>query len=80
MTHRPLDLLTVRRRILSCNSSLFVCASVIIFHFLWNHWAHCGIIEDGVLRVYARGRGQCCGLRCCLCFVSVGPRLPFSDL
>ena len=24
----------------------------IIFHFLWDHWAHCVIFENGVLLVY----------------------------
>ena len=24
----------------------------IIFHFLWDHWAHCGIFENGVLLLY----------------------------
>ena len=24
----------------------------IIFHFLWDHWAHCDIIENGVLLMY----------------------------
>ena len=24
----------------------------IIFHFLWDHWAHCGIFENGVLLMY----------------------------
>ena len=25
----------------------------IIFHFLWDYWAHYGVFEDGVLLVYA---------------------------
>ena len=24
----------------------------IIFHFLWDHWAHCGIFGNGVLLMY----------------------------
>ena len=24
----------------------------IIFHFLWDHWAYCGIFENGVLLMY----------------------------
>ena len=24
----------------------------IMFHFLWDHWAHCGIFENGVLLMY----------------------------
>ena len=24
----------------------------IYFHFRWDHWAHCGIFEDGVLLMY----------------------------
>ena len=24
----------------------------IIFHFLWDHWAHCGIFENRVLLMY----------------------------
>ena len=27
----------------------------IIFHFLWDHWAHCGIIENGVLMYTLEG-------------------------
>ena len=23
-----------------------------IFHFLWDHWANCGIFENGVLLMY----------------------------
>ena len=23
-----------------------------IFHFLWDHWAHCGIFKNGVLFMY----------------------------
>ena len=23
-----------------------------IFHFLWDHWAYCGIFENGVLLMY----------------------------
>ena len=23
-----------------------------IFHFLWDHWAHCDIFENGVLLMY----------------------------
>ena len=26
----------------------------IIFHFLWDHWADCGIFEDGVLPIYTQ--------------------------
>ena len=24
----------------------------IIFHFLWDHWAHCGTFDNGVLLMY----------------------------
>ena len=24
----------------------------LVFRFLWNHWAHCGIFENGVLLLY----------------------------
>ena len=24
----------------------------IIFHFLWDHWVHCGIFDNGVLLMY----------------------------
>ena len=35
----------------------------IMFHFLWDHWAHCGIFENGSsAHVYARGHKQCCTL------------------
>ena len=30
----------------------FITIVQIIFHFLWNHWAHCGIFENGVLVMY----------------------------
>ena len=26
--------------------------SAVIFHFLWDHWAHCGTFENGVLLMY----------------------------
>ena len=31
-----------------------VCITIvqIIFQFLWDHWAHCDIFEDGVLLMY----------------------------
>ena len=29
-----------------------------IFHFLWDHWAHCGIFENGVLLMYTLGSGS----------------------
>ena len=25
----------------------------IIFHFLWDHWAHCDKFENGLLLIYA---------------------------
>ena len=33
---------------------LNTCVTIvqIIFHFLWDHWAHCGIFETGVLLMY----------------------------
>ena len=43
---------------------------LIIFHFLWDHWANCGIFEKGVepahVYMYARVRKQCCKLHYCL--------------
>ena len=28
------------------------CIVQIIFHFLWDHWAHCVVFENGVLLMY----------------------------
>ena len=28
----------------------------IIFHFLWDHWVHCGLFENGVLLMYTLER------------------------
>ena len=30
----------------------YITIGQIIFHFLLDHWAYCGIIENGVLLVY----------------------------
>ena len=49
----------------------------IIFHFLWDHWAKCGIFENA--HIHARGRKQRCRLHECLWRVSIKPRLPFSN-
>ena len=24
----------------------------LVFHFLWDHWAHCGIFENGIMFMY----------------------------
>ena len=34
------------------NVSPYINLVQIIFHFLWDHWAHCGIFENGVLLMY----------------------------
>ena len=34
------------------NVSPYITIVQIIFHFLWDHWAHCCIIENGVLLMY----------------------------
>ena len=43
-------LVTVPSRFFYC-SSVFVRRQI-IFHFLWDHWAHCGIFENGILLMY----------------------------
>ena len=51
----------------------------IIFRFLWDHWAHCGIVENGILLMCTlEGVGGVAG------FItaykkSIKPRLPFSN-
>ena len=35
------------------NVSPYITTVQIIFHFLWDHWAHCGIFENEVLLMYA---------------------------
>ena len=32
--------------------SPYITIVQIIFHSLWDHWAHCGIFENGVLLIY----------------------------
>ena len=32
--------------------SLYITIVQIMFHFLWDHLAHCGIFENGVLLMY----------------------------
>ena len=32
--------------------SPYITIEQIIFHFLWNHWAHCDVSENGVLLMY----------------------------
>ena len=34
------------------NVSPYFIIVQIIFHFLWDHWAHCGIFENRVLLMY----------------------------
>ena len=34
------------------NVSLYFTIVQIRFHFLWDHWAHCGVFENGVLLMY----------------------------
>ena len=34
------------------NVSPYFTIVQIIFHFLWDHWADCGIFENGVLLLY----------------------------
>ena len=31
---------------------LYITIEQIIFHFIWDHWSHCGIFENGVLLIY----------------------------
>ena len=33
-------------------TSPYITIVQIIFYFLWDHWAHCGILENGVLHMY----------------------------
>ena len=33
-------------------TSPYITIVQIIFHFLWDNWAHCGILENGVLLMY----------------------------
>ena len=47
----------------------------IIFHFLWDHWTHCGIFENGVLLIYTL-EGK---FHYCLWRVSIKPRVLFSN-
>ena len=30
----------------------YITIEQIIFHFLWDHWAHCGMFEKGVLLMH----------------------------
>ena len=31
---------------------LYITIVQIIFHFLWDHWAHCGLFENEVLLMF----------------------------
>ena len=46
-------MLHVNSHVAGENVSLYLTIVQIIFHFLWDHWAHCGIFENGVLLMYA---------------------------
>ena len=37
---------------IECWSAYYITIVQIIFHFRWDHWAHCGIFENGVLLMY----------------------------
>ena len=40
-------------QVLLCDCDIsWVTSLIIIFHFLWNHWALCGIFENRVLLMY----------------------------
>ena len=60
-------------------TSTFFTIVQIIFHFLWDHWAQCGIFENGILLMYTL-EGESVKLHKCLWIVSMKPRLPFSTL
>ena len=35
---------------------VYITIEQIIFHYFWDHWAHCGIFENGVLLMYKLDR------------------------
>ena len=53
-------MLTFKRLVQNCCADLhlkhardlYITIVHIIFHFLWDHWAHCGIFANGVLLMY----------------------------
>ena len=53
-----------------------------ILHFLWDHWAHCGFFENGVLLMYTlQGVSSVANLTSLLLKKCLNkPRLPFSNL
>ena len=51
----------------------------IIFHFLWDHWAHCGIFENGDLHMYTLGGVSSVANIITAYEESMKPRFPFSD-
>ena len=51
----------------------------IMFHFLWDHWAHYGICESGVLLMYTLEGVSSVANHHCLWRVSIKPILPFSN-
>ena len=53
----------------------------IIFHFLWDHWAHYGTFEDRVLLMYTlEGVSSVANFITAYKESPIKPRLPFSDL
>ena len=44
--------LDLESALLSYRFSPYFTIVQIIFHFLWDHWAHYGTFEDGVLLMY----------------------------
>ena len=60
------------------NVSPYFTIEQIIFHFLWDHWAHCGIFENGVLLMYTLE-----GVSSFANFITAdeeSPKPPFSNL
>ena len=39
------------QHLVSVDTSSLLCYRV-IFNFLWDHWAYCGVFENGVLLLY----------------------------
>ena len=59
----------------------YLCVSFkLIFHFLWDHLAHCGLFEKGVLLMCTlEGVSSVANFVAACGGVPVGPRLPFSQ-
>ena len=72
-------LLLVLCRVAAVKVSPYIIIVQVIFYYLWDHWAHPGYFENGILfKPALGGRMQPIKLQCCIWRDSFKPSLRFS--